>query len=313
MPPKPRGPEDVSFEIGASYIPVPNALGLDDAEEQVFACLHANRREIIDAELAFGVTRVAIAGAIAWEMLENVRRWSPRSVGFGKVHLYNYHLTRSWFDTAAKQAEDQRFIPAQSDKDRQLLLATPAGAIRYIAAIMAAIADIAGREGFDDIRFDPEILTNVYQSMDLKDWEAHVRKKAKGTKFTGGNKMDRWVMSHLLFLTSAVGTPIAPLTPPSGGMSLPAARVVVVQGDTLSGLAGKHYGAQEYWPLIWDFNRRNVGPNPNRLVIGTPLDLPPLSSFSHAQLDNAKRRHATWKTFPHAASIDAHHGAKGGH
>lgn len=204
---KPRGPEDVSFEVGASYIPIINAPTNDDAEAQVFACLYAHRREIVDAEKTFGVTRIAIAGAIAWEMLENVRKWSPRSVGYGKVHLYNYHFSSSWYNTAAKQAEDRGYLAAQSKEKRELLLATPEGAIKYIAAIMAAIADIAGRLGARDIRFDPEILTNVYQSMDLNDWEAHLLAKPKGTKLAGGNKMDRWVMAHLDFLTGAVGPP----------------------------------------------------------------------------------------------------------
>ena len=67
--------------------------------------------------------------------------------------------------------------------------ATPSGTIRYIAAIMAAIAETAGNHGFRDIRDDPEILTNVYQSMDLNDWEEHLKKKPKGSDFTGGNKM----------------------------------------------------------------------------------------------------------------------------
>lgn len=93
MSDNPRGPEDVSFEIGASYIPIINSPAQNAAEGQVFACLFAHRREIIAAEKKFGVTRIAIAGVIAWEMLENVRKWSPRSAGFGKIHLYNYHLT----------------------------------------------------------------------------------------------------------------------------------------------------------------------------------------------------------------------------
>jgi hypothetical protein len=207
MADEPRGPEDVSFEIGASYIPIINAPARNAAEGQVFACLNARRREIVDAEKTFGVTRLAIAGAIAWEMLENVRTHSPRSVGYGKVHLYNYHFSSSWYETAAKQAEDRGYIAPQSKEERKLLLATPEGAIRYIAAIMAAIADIAGRLGTRDIRFDPEILTNVYQSMDLKEWEAHLLAKPKNATLAGGNKMDRWVMSNLGFLIAAVGQP----------------------------------------------------------------------------------------------------------
>src|SRR4051812_24709367 len=82
--------DEVSFEIGASYKPVLSGLSLTPAEEQVFACLHAHRADIVEAEQRFQVSRVAIAGAIAWEMLENARTGSARSVGFGKVHLWNF-------------------------------------------------------------------------------------------------------------------------------------------------------------------------------------------------------------------------------
>jgi hypothetical protein len=43
--------------------------------------------------------------------------------------------------------------------------------------------------------------------MDLKGWEAHLLAKPTGAKFEGGNKMDRWVMSHIDFLVAAVGAP----------------------------------------------------------------------------------------------------------
>src|SRR5215813_10567928 len=65
-----RSAEDVSIEIGASFLPVPSRIsGLDAAEMQVFAWLRANKDEIVNAERTFRVDRRAIAGAIAWEML----------------------------------------------------------------------------------------------------------------------------------------------------------------------------------------------------------------------------------------------------
>jgi hypothetical protein len=221
----------VSFEIGASFIPMDGGLpGLTDAEKQVFACLNAYRWDIVNAERDFRVTRLAIAGAIAWEMLQNVRTWSPRSVGFGKVHLYNYSKTGAAFgfmagaavgsvpggvvgaaigavdfDTAAKQAEDAGYLPVQTRDARKVLLSTPSGAIKYIAGIMTGVADIAARDGFRDVRNDPEILTNVYQSMDLNTWDKHLKEKPKGSDLKGGNAMDIWVMANLDFLTAAVG------------------------------------------------------------------------------------------------------------
>ena len=73
--------------------------------------------------------------------------------------------------------------------------------------------------------------------------------------------------------------------------------VVVVLGDTLSGLAAKHYGTVKYWPLLWDANRNVVGPNPNRISPGMRLSVPPLSSFTQAQLADARRRFPTWRNY----------------
>lgn len=87
------------------------------------------------------------------------------------------------YDTIAKQAEDSGYLPAQNYQNRKLLLSIPDGAIRYINGIMAAIADSAGRYGFRDIRSDPEILTNVDQSMDLRKWQEHPARSRKVRTF----------------------------------------------------------------------------------------------------------------------------------
>jgi hypothetical protein len=289
---------DVSFEVGASYIPLDGGLpGLSDAQKQVFACLTDNRSLIVEAERKFGASRVAIAGAIAWEMLENVRHWSPRSVGFGKVHLYNYDLPPT--DTAAKQAEDAGYLPNKTYGERKLLLSTPPGAINYIAALMAAFADLAGRYGFADIRDNPEILTNVYQSKDLADWEAHLKTKTPGTGFSGGNTMDIWVKGHLTFLIAAVGpSHVSPPPPPLPGASSDYPKTIAVfSGLTLSDLAQAEYGDWQLWPLLFDENKAVIGVNPNKLRIGQKLTVPPLSSFNPPQLADAKRRAPSWKTF----------------
>ena len=77
-----------------------------------------------------------------------------------------------------------------------------------------------------------------------------------------------------------------------------AARTVTVSpGDTLSGLAQKNYGTSEYWPLLWDTNRRVVGPNPNAIRPGMVLQIPSLVSFTPAQLQNAKQRFGTWRNY----------------
>ena len=70
--------------------------------------------------------------------------------------------------------------------------------------------------------------------------------------------------------------------------------VVVVSGDTLSDLAQKYYGSDHYWPLLWDANRAVIGSHPNLVRPGMRLSVPPFSSFSNAQLQDAERRFPTW-------------------
>ena len=225
------GPTDVSAEIGACYAEVATVLrDLTPAQMQVLAWMRAYRPDIERAEQAFRIDRRAIAGAIAWEMLKNVRQWSPRSAGVGKIHLYNYSVDgiRTGFarggivgaaigvidfDTIAAQTEDAGYLPAQTFASRKALLATPEGAIRYVGAIMAAIADIAARTGFEDIRGNPEILTNVYQGKTLKTWEEHLRGKPPGAPLAGGNAMDIWVRAHLPFIEDGVGRAQVPPAP----------------------------------------------------------------------------------------------------
>ncbi len=73
--------------------------------------------------------------------------------------------------------------------------------------------------------------------------------------------------------------------------------ITVERGDTLSDLAQKYYGTNQYWPLLWDANRAAIGPNPNRIRPGMPLSVPPKSSFSSTQLQDAMRRFPTWRNY----------------
>ena len=73
--------------------------------------------------------------------------------------------------------------------------------------------------------------------------------------------------------------------------------IVVAAGDSLSTLAAKYYGTEEYWTLLWDANLKIVGPNPNRIAPGTQLRVPPLATFTPAHLAEAKRRFPTWQNY----------------
>jgi len=52
----------------------------------------------------------------------------------------------------------------------------------------------------------------------------------------------------------------------------------VAAGDTLSGLALKYYGksAREYWMLIYEANKAEIGSNPGIIKTGAVLKIPEL-------------------------------------
>ena len=50
---------------------------------------------------------------------------------------------------------------------------------------------------------------------------------------------------------------------------------VVQPGDTLQSIAEQQYGDAGLWPRIYDANRDAIGSNPDALVAGTKLQLPP--------------------------------------
>jgi len=75
--------------------------------------------------------------------------------------------------------------------------------------------------------------------------------------------------------------------------------VRVDKDTTLSGIAQDEYGTWELWPLIWDLNRSDIGPNPNVLqtVRGRFLKVRlPLDRYTPEQIANAKRRAPTWRS-----------------
>ncbi|MCX5688243.1 MAG: LysM peptidoglycan-binding domain-containing protein [Planctomycetota bacterium] len=80
------------------------------------------------------------------------------------------------------------------------------------------------------------------------------------------------------------------LTPPDGS-------VPVNRGDSISAIAGRLYGSVELWPLIWDMNKATF-PNPNRISPGSTLNYKMLSTYTQAQIADAKRRSPTWRDYP---------------
>lgn len=322
--------EDVSYEIRASYAPVPTTLtGLNPAELQVLAWMRKHRTLIVAAEQRFRVDRRAVAGAIAWEMLENVVR-NPKfkiSVGEGKVHTYfgsrKQPVKSAWVqlrmrlsigdpgsDTSAKEVEELGYLPPQSFESRLQILATTEGAITYIAAMMAASADLAAQHGFADIRNDPIILTNVYHGRTLRSWDAALAVKPRGAPFAGGNPMDVWLGAHMAFIEDGVGRPDLPesgstavlatfMMPADPGAAASSGHktIIVAQNSSLSDVAMAEYGSHDLWPLIYDLNKAKLGPNPNLVALGTALEIAPLSGYSPLQIAWARGVAPGWRMY----------------
>jgi len=227
----------LSFELEDAPMPQQAEtalLGLaNENETRVFLWLEEHAREIAAAESKFRVDRRAIAGAIAWEALVNVKSSvaTLRAVGPGKVHYWTWRSDKTttgslddksklWgeAETAAEQVENAGLMPKTTQRQRKEILKTPAGAIDYIGAIMSAFAAEAeklrsgGWQG-ENIRNRPEILTNAYQGEDLNTWRARLDAKKPGDKLQPGNDMAYWVRARLHnFLEPAIGTPeILPL------------------------------------------------------------------------------------------------------
>ncbi len=213
----------VSFELDDTP-PVSvetNQVWTDD-ETRVLKWLRANQSLIVAAESKYLVDRRAIAAAIAWEALENSSPLNnlahrvginTRGVGPGKVHVYESKYA-PWKEgnPIARQAEEAGYLARRTKQERREILSTAAGAIEYIAGIMAAYSDIAARFG-RDIRLDPVTLTQVYHGAGasrrpgLAGFEQDLRAKAAGAPLQAGNPMALWTREHFAYLQDCVGAP----------------------------------------------------------------------------------------------------------
>jgi hypothetical protein len=212
-----------------------------DPPTAVFLWLQDQADEIVRAEQFYRVDRRAIAGAIAWEALMNppslLRRLFGRApLVAGKPHVREHYLPIEG-EPVAKQVEEAGYLPRQTLAGRKRAVATPAGAIKYIAGIMAAFADAtattryytaASRYGLRrrDPRCDPSLLTYVYQGVkdegrELKWWVEHLNAKEVKTPLDLANDMPNWLRQHLWFIEAAVGTPQLPESCRDPGPSSP--------------------------------------------------------------------------------------------
>ncbi len=187
----------------------------DTPELRVQAWFLKHQSDIAYAEAKFGVDRRGIAGAIAWEALENVyprptrptiRRGDPlvRWAGPGKVHFMSYGGGEERI--AAKQVEDLGMLPSQTVQGRAKILTRPSIAIMYIAAIMKMLADVASTSGYN-VFCDPGILATLYNGFELEKAKDHFATKKPPERPEPNPTMGRWVEDRVGLLAQTVGYP----------------------------------------------------------------------------------------------------------
>jgi hypothetical protein len=187
---------------------------LSKRELRVLSWFRDNKDLILEGERAFRVDRRAIAAPIAWEAMFNIMRGGLRGVGPGKMHTYSRQLAGvvpflPKGEAIPQQVEDRGLVQKpKNDDERSIIMATPRGAITYIAAGMRAAIDIAASGGFDISR-DLGALTSFYQGHDLPSWKKHIEgKKSRGEKtFVAADPIALWTASHMAYLESVLGTP----------------------------------------------------------------------------------------------------------
>ncbi|MER6140050.1 hypothetical protein ABT174_08320 [Streptomyces sparsogenes] len=217
MPP-PSNPARLSYELwDANFLPPPSVLppGSHFSREQlaVLSWVEAHKNTILWEARARNIDPKAIVAAIAWEAIENPRPLmvpvppfvpgiGRNSSGPGKVHV-DAEVVKEI------EAPPYGYLPARSIPERDAVLHTAEGSIKYIAAIMGAYADVVDntKPPHPPIRYDVPVLTNVYHGggpqKDLKTWVSTVQGKPENENFRYGNDMAVWAARNGDFLNAA--------------------------------------------------------------------------------------------------------------
>lgn len=170
-------------------------------EAKVAFWLSLHKAEIADAETDWQISRIAIAGVIAWEAIHNPQAWSISSVGPGKMHLRGESGQLSWPEVVERTGR----MKSRPDLLRKIEMAKPAVAINYIAAAMDVVASVSERYGWD-IRSSPEILGQAYHSYSPDQWVTKMSAKSPNDPFSiVPGTMGTWIRANARYLESSVG------------------------------------------------------------------------------------------------------------
>lgn len=177
------------------------------ARDAVAYWLGLHKAEIVQAEKDWKVSRLAIAGIIAYEALMNPQIASYKSVGPGKMHLEGDDGQLSWPDVIEGT---HRMKPLNSLLHRKIEMAKPDVAINYIGAALDIIATITEDYGRNrrNIRNNLQILGQVYHSRTPKKWLNDIETKPANTPFIiRVGMMGQWIEDNRKYLETAVGHP----------------------------------------------------------------------------------------------------------
>jgi hypothetical protein len=190
-----------SFELDADR-PPPKL----DSREAVAFWLRMHSVEIENAERRWHVSRVAIAGAIAWEALNNPQAASWKAVGPGKMHLVAVKGDVSWPDFI----ESTGRMPRLSRKQQEEKIRESSVAIDYIGALMDIASEDAAKGGWN-IRGDAAILGQIYHAFAPLQWKKHIASKPAGSPWeVVPGTMGVWIPANRSFLEKAVGKSAIP-------------------------------------------------------------------------------------------------------
>jgi hypothetical protein len=254
-------------------------------EQRVERWLQKYRRLILTAENKFSVDRRAIAGAIAWEALNNVRSWYgagfARFRGPGKVHYKEGYVFEG--EPVAKQIETAGYLSKKSKEGREKILSTIRGSITYIGAIMRAFADVALTAGYQ-LSCNPPMLTTFFNAWDLNQVKALFKKKKAPQVLTPNDEMGGWVKKNLSYLEKAIGKPIESLcTRISQTTTEETDKVDTPTGPTSDSLLNEwlveHTNAHLSSDLTWILSQWPGGGSINALESGFRTDVQALLAF----------------------------------
>jgi hypothetical protein len=68
-------------------------------------------------------------------------------------------------------------------------------------------------------------------------------------------------------------------------------------GVMLSKISQERYGTFELWPLIWKYNYKAIGNNPNRVPVGTVLKIKKKEKYTSDELKFARENWKSWKAW----------------